>query len=71
MRFSRLSSTMEVSETNFFDALTIQNDQMSYIKHVLAPLDVFFTLFGGGGDASPPWGARRRSAGVPWGNVHA
>ena len=35
----------------FFYILTIQNDQISYVKHVLAPLYVFFTLFGcwGGG----------------------
>ena len=57
MQFSSLgSSKMEISETNFFDILTIQNDQVSYIKHVLASLYVFFTLFecvrvcvGGGG----------------------
>jgi hypothetical protein len=36
MQFSRLnSSKMEISETDFFDTLTIQNDQISY---VLAPL---------------------------------
>ena len=55
MQFSRLStSKMEISETDFFDALTIQNDQISYVKHVLAPLYVFFTLVGcvgGGGGA--------------------
>ena len=33
----------------FFDTLTIQNGQISYVKHVLAPLYVFFTLFGGRG----------------------
>ena len=53
MQFSRLgSSKMEISETDFFDTLTIQNGQISYGKHVLAPLHVFFTLFGcwrGGG----------------------
>ena len=48
---------MELSETDFFDTMTIQNDQISYIKHGLAPLYVFFTLFGcwlfggGGGGA--------------------
>ena len=42
---------MEISETDFFDIMTIQNDQISYVKHVLAPAYVFFTLFGwvGGG----------------------
>ena len=53
MQFSGLgSSKMEISETDFFHTLTIQNDQISYVKHVLAPLHVFFTLFGcmwGGG----------------------
>ena len=44
MQFSSLgSSKMEFSETDFFDTLTIQNDQISYVKHVLAPLHVFFT----------------------------
>ena len=50
MQFSNLgSSKMEISETDFFDILAIQNDQISYIKHVIAPLYVFFTLFGCGG----------------------
>ena len=50
MQFSGLgSSKMEFSEIDFFHTLTIQNDQISYIKHVLAPLHVFFTLFGCGG----------------------
>ena len=55
MHFSGLgSSKMEFSETHLFDILTIQNDQISYVKHVLAPPYVFFTLFGcvcGGGGA--------------------
>ena len=47
MQFSSLSSSkMEISETDFPDILTIQNDQVSSVKHVLAPLYVFFTLFG-------------------------
>ena len=57
MQFSRLSSSkMEISKTDFFDIMTIQNDLMSYVKHVLAPLYVFFTLLGvcvgGGGGGS-------------------
>ena len=57
MQFSSLgSSKMEISETDFFDTLTIQNDQISNVKHVLAPLYLFFTLFGcgcgGGGGGS-------------------
>ena len=56
--FSLGSSKMELSETDFFDTLTIQHDQISYITHVLAPLYVFFTLFwflgeGGGGGGLP------------------
>ena len=47
LQFSSLSSSkMEISEIDFFDTLTIQNDLISYVKHVLAPLNVFFTLFG-------------------------
>ena len=47
MQFSTLSSSkMEIFETNFFDALTIHNDPISYANHVLDPLYVFFTLFG-------------------------
>ena len=52
MQFSGLgSSKMEISETDLFDIMTIQNDQISDVKHVLAPLYVFSTLFGylGGG----------------------
>ena len=50
MQFSSLgSSNMEISETDLFDTLAIQNDQISYIKHVLAPLYGVFTLFGCGG----------------------
>ena len=59
MQFSSLgSSKMEISKTDLFDTLTIQNDQISYIKHVLAPLYVFFTLFGcrGGGGSPRAWG---------------
>ena len=33
---------MEISEADFFDTLTIQNGQISYVKHFLAPLYVFF-----------------------------
>ena len=59
MQFSGLgSSKMEISETDFFDTLTIQNDQISYVKHVLDPVHVFFTLFGcgGGGGGGLPRG---------------
>ena len=61
MQFSSLgSSKMEISETDFFDTLTIQNDHISYVQYVLAPpplFFVFFTLFrcvcGGGGGWHP------------------
>ena len=36
------SSKMKIFETDFFDTRTIQNDQISHVKHVLAPLCVFF-----------------------------
>ena len=59
MQFSRLgSSKMELSETDFFDTLTIQNHQISYVKHVLAPLYAFFTLFGCWGEGGAPKGSR-------------
>ena len=64
MQFSTLyGSKMEFSETDFFDTLTIQNDQISDVKHVLDPLHVFFTLFGcvcggGGGGASVAFNSR-------------
>ena len=42
MRFSTLySSKIEISNTNFFIPC-IHNDQISYVKHVLDPLHVFF-----------------------------
>ena len=47
---------MEISKTDFFDTLTIQKDQISYVKHVLAPLYVFFTLFGCWGGGGLPRG---------------
>ena len=45
---------MEISETAFFDTLTIQNDQISYVEQVLTPfLCVFHPIWvlGGGGGA--------------------
>ena len=46
-RFSGLgSSKMDIYESDLFDSLTFQNDQISYVKHVFTPLYVFFTLFG-------------------------
>ena len=56
VQFSTLGSPkMEFSETDFLDILTIHNDQISYVKQVLDPLYVFFTLFGcwRGAEASP------------------
>ena len=42
VQFSRPSSSkMEISGTDFFDILTIHNDQIFYVKHVLDPIWVF------------------------------
>ena len=47
MQFSTLSgSKMEIFNTDFFDVLTIHNHQIFYVKHILDPLYVLFTLFG-------------------------
>ena len=59
MPFSSLgSSKMEISKTNFFDILSIQNDQISHAKRVLAPpLSCGYhpiCELGGGGRA-PKW----------------
>ena len=63
MQFSGLSSSnMEIYETDFFDTLTIQNHQISYAKHVLAPLYVFFTLFWCWGVGGAPKGSRAQPA---------
>ena len=51
-----LAEGNRIPETDFFDTLTIQNDQISYVKHVLAPLYVFFTLFGCWGGGGLPRG---------------
>ena len=46
MQFPTLKSSKKlISKTDFFDILAIRNDQISYVKHVLDPLCVFFTLF--------------------------
>ena len=53
--FSHGSSKIEVFETCFFDIVTTQKDHPTYVKHVLARICVFFTLFGywaGGGGVS-------------------
>ena len=49
---------MEIFKTDFFDILTIQNDQISYVKHALAPFHVGITPFGcgGAGDGELPRG---------------
>ena len=48
MQFSSLgSSKMDLSETDFFVILTIQKDQICYVKHVLAPFYEFFSLAAG------------------------
>ena len=40
----------------FFDIVTTHNDEICYVKHVSAPLCVFFTLFGCGGGGGLPRG---------------
>ena len=56
-QFSTLyKSKMENLAKHFFDIVTTYNDEICYVKHVLDPLCVFFTLFGylgvGGGGGS-------------------
>ena len=47
MQFSSLgSSKMAIFKTDYFYILNIHNDEISYVKHVLDPLHVLFTLFG-------------------------
>ena len=47
MQFFTLdSSKIEVFECCFFDIVTTQYDHPRYVKHVLARIYVFFTLFG-------------------------
>ena len=58
MQFSSLgNSKMGISKTDFFDILTIQNDQIPYVKRVLA-LCVFHPIWvwGGGGGSQGVWG---------------
>ena len=44
--FTLDSSKVEVFETQFFDILITQYDHVTYVKHVLARIFVFFTIFG-------------------------
>ena len=45
---------------HFFVFVTTYNDETRYVKHVLAPFYVFFTLFGcGGGGGGLPRGLGR------------
>ena len=44
--FTPGSSKIEVSETCFFDIVTIQNDHPRYVKHVSACICVFSIIFG-------------------------
>ena len=65
MQFFTLdSSKMEVFKPCFFDIVTTQYAHLSYLKHILGRLWVFFTLFGywlvggggGGGGGGAPKG---------------
>ena len=54
---------MEIFAKHFFDIVTTYNDEICYVKHVLAPFYVFFTLFGcGGGGGGAPKGSRAQPA---------
>ena len=47
MQFSSpCSSIMAISETEFLLTFATHNGQMSYVRHVLDPIHVLFTLFG-------------------------
>ena len=49
-QFSTLyRSKMDFFAKTIFDIVTTYNDEICYVKHVLDPLCVFFTLFGCGG----------------------
>ena len=57
---------LQVKNGNFckkkFDIVTTHNDEICYVKHVLAPLYVFFTLFGCWGGGGAPKGSRAQPA---------
>ena len=53
---------MENFAKHFFDIVTTYNDEICYVKHVLAPYYVFFTLFGCGGGGGAPKGSRAQPA---------
>ena len=47
MQFCGLgTSKMEISETDFSDTLTIQNDQISYVKHDVIDVLLYFRFTG-------------------------
>ena len=54
-RFLALCSS-KMENLKVFDLLTIHNDEISYIKHVLDPLCAFLTLFAPGTRPPPPRG---------------
>ena len=58
------SQKWKLSAKHFFDIVTTYNDEICYVKHVLAPFYVFFTLFGcwGGGGGGAPKGPRAQPA---------
>ena len=70
--FTPGSSKIEVFETCFFDIVTTQNDHPRYVKHVLARMYMFFTLFGyqvGGGGVGGllgDWYTTRSCSFSPW-----
>ena len=52
----------KILEKVFFDIVTTHNDEICYVKHVVAPLYVFFTLFGCWGGGGAPKGAGAQPA---------
>ena len=40
------SQKWKIFAKHFYDIVTTYNDEICYVKHVLAPFYVFFTLFG-------------------------
>ena len=59
--FTLYNSKIKVSETYFFDIVSIQNDHASYVKHDLSSIYVLFTLLG-----YVVWYAGRGGGGSQW-----
>ena len=53
------SQKRKIFAKHFFDIVTTYNDEICYVKHVLAPFYVLFTLFGCWGGGGLPRGLGR------------